>query len=77
METVNLAIDGMSCGGCVRNVTAALGAVPGANVKDVRVGAATITVDPARASPQRLIEALARVGFDAKQVSEPSARGRS
>jgi hypothetical protein len=39
MQNVKLQIEGMSCGGCVRNVRAALEALPGVQVKQVTVGA--------------------------------------
>ena len=38
METISLAISGMTCGHCVAGVRRALAAVPGVQVQDVRVG---------------------------------------
>jgi len=40
MAEFKLRIDGMHCGSCVRRVSQALAAVPGAAVNEVRVGAA-------------------------------------
>jgi len=42
METVNLSIQGMHCGGCASKVSTALKSVPGAKVEDVAVGSAPI-----------------------------------
>ncbi len=50
MQTVRLSIEGMSCGGCVRHVTQALGAIPGARVEEVKVGEATVSIDPQSAA---------------------------
>lgn len=41
-KTVELEISGMSCGGCVRGVTAALSGVAGVSVQQVVVGKAVI-----------------------------------
>ena len=65
MQTVELSIEGMSCGGCVRHVTQALGRVPGVRVEEVKVGSATVAVDPRSASPQALVEAVNAAGFTA------------
>ena len=42
MQTTTLSITGMTCGHCVAGVRAALSAVPGVRVQEVRVGSATI-----------------------------------
>ncbi len=72
MQTVRLSIEGMSCGGCVRHVTQALELVPGVRVEDVKVGSATISIDPQIASPEALIEAVNAAGYTAR-VSELAA----
>lgn len=64
-QTVKLTIEGMSCGGCVRHVTQALGAIPGARVQDVKVGSATVAIDPQATSPQALVEAVNAAGYTA------------
>ena len=69
MQTVRLSIEGMSCGGCVRHVTQALEGVRGARVQDVKVGSATVAIDPQALSPQALVEAVERAGFTAAEVS--------
>ena len=61
METINLSISGMSCGHCVASVRAALDAVPGARVQDVRIGSATV----AGGTPAALIAAVEDAGYEA------------
>jgi copper chaperone len=64
-----LAVDGMSCDGCVRHVTKALAAVP--SVRDVRVdlaaGRATLVHDPALAPLATLVAALDAEGYAARE----------
>jgi copper chaperone CopZ len=62
MATLNLRIDGMHCGSCVRRVTQTLNAVPGATAEEVVVGAARVQTD---AAPEALLSALATAGFRA------------
>jgi cation transport ATPase len=45
MAILNLRIDNMHCGSCVRRVTQTLNAQPGTHAEEVRVGAARITGD--------------------------------
>ncbi|WP_227816977.1 heavy-metal-associated domain-containing protein [Nitrogeniibacter aestuarii] len=66
METAQFKVEGMSCGGCVKGVTAALSAVEG--VTDVKVeleaAQATVQYDPAKATVARLHQAVEDAGFD-------------
>jgi copper chaperone CopZ len=64
MQEVVLRIDGMHCGSCVRRVTQALQKVEGADVKEVRVGAARIAVSERVAAPS-LLEAVGKAGYSA------------
>lgn len=64
MET-QIRIDGMSCGHCVAGVKRALASVEGVAVHDVRVGAATVSYDPARVTPEEITEAIADEGYQA------------
>ena len=66
METTDLKVEGMTCGGCVASVKRVLEALPG-------VASATVTLDPARArvdyDPARvkaeaLHDAVRAAGFD-------------
>ena len=66
METITMNVKGMSCGGCVANVTRILKAVPG--VSDVAVsltpGTAEVTFDPARTGARELRTAVEDAGYD-------------
>lgn len=67
MEEVTIKVEGMSCGGCVRNVTGVLQALPGVESATVVLDRASATVrfDPARVSVEALRAAVESVGFDA------------
>lgn len=69
METLKLSVQGMSCGGCVRHVTQALQAVPGARVEEVKVGSATVTIDPRQTSREALAEAVKDAGYEVAEVT--------
>jgi copper chaperone len=68
-NTLNLAIEGMHCGACVRRVTSALQSVEGVTVKSVEVGSAEIVFDAAETSVQDITAALNRNGFPARVQS--------
>jgi copper chaperone CopZ len=70
METVNLSIQGMHCGGCASKVSTALKSVPGANVENVAVGSARISFDPKKTSAAALIGVVDKLGF--KAAAAPS-----
>ena len=65
METVNLSIKGMSCGGCAAKVTTALKSLPGTKVEEVIVGSARVSFDPQKTSSNALIAAVDNLGFKA------------
>ena len=56
-------IDGMSCGGCVREVRRALGQLAGVRVERVEIGQATVTFDPTLASRAEISDAVRGAGF--------------
>lgn len=66
MTEVTIKVAGMSCGGCVRNVTGVLKALPG--VSDVSVSLdeaqAQVSYDPAQTDVDRLRQAVIDAGFD-------------
>ncbi|HTV04920.1 MAG TPA: heavy-metal-associated domain-containing protein [Acidobacteriaceae bacterium] len=61
MSEITLNIDGMHCGACVKRVTQALERVPGAEVLDVRIGAARLKTDDVAGA----VAALAKAGYTA------------
>jgi Cu+-exporting ATPase len=70
MTETTLGITGMSCGNCVKHVTAALRAVPGVTAASVDLAAnrAVITHDPSTAPVAALIAAVAAAGYDAAAI---------
>ncbi len=64
MSEITLRIEGMHCGACVRRATQALQKVPGAEVQEVQIGAARVTL-PSEAGAASLIESLQKAGFPA------------
>jgi copper chaperone CopZ len=67
MQTT-LSISGMSCGHCVQAVREALASVPGVTVEQVRIGAATLSYDPAAVAIDDVVRAIEDAGY-APEVS--------
>jgi copper chaperone len=65
MAEINLQIEGMHCGACVRRVTQALQAVPGSEVEAVRIGGARVRSKDDSVTPQALIDAVGKAGYSA------------
>ena len=63
MSEITLSIDGMHCGSCVKRVSQALARIPGAEVLEVRIGAARLNTDDAA----QAVAALAKAGYTAHQ----------
>jgi copper chaperone len=66
MAEAKIKVEGMSCGGCVKNVTGVLKALAGVEDAEVSLGEASATVryDPAQVSVETLREAVENAGFD-------------
>ena len=66
MEQIVMSVGGMSCQGCVKNVTGVLLALPGVEQVDVSLeaGQASIAYDPQQASLLQFKEAVENAGFD-------------
>ncbi len=66
METTTIKVDGMSCGGCVKNVTGALLGVDGVSKAEVSLeqGQAVVEYDTAKATLGALTQAIEDAGFD-------------
>ena len=74
MNTIHLEVQGMSCGGCVKNVTTALTHVPGVSTVnvDLPAGRATVTGDlPQGGDP--LVLASTAAGYPAKLAATATA----
>jgi copper chaperone CopZ len=63
MTERTITITGMNCQHCVAAVTRELSRVPGLVVRDVRIGSATIAVDPEQVSDLKIAEAITEAGF--------------
>lgn len=65
---ISLAVTGMTCGSGKRHVEDALTGVPGVATAQVDVagGRATVSYDPAAATPEGLIEAIVAAGYGAE-----------
>jgi len=61
------AVDGMSCGGCVKSVTGAISQLAGVSKVDVSLErkVATVEYDGAAVTPAAIIAAIETAGFDA------------
>lgn len=62
MATLNLRIENMHCGSCVRRVTQTLNALPATHAEEVRIGGARITTGT---PPEQIQQALTAAGFPA------------
>ena len=74
METVTLAISGMTCGHCVASVREALEAVPGVQVEHVRIGGAELRLDRAggTAVTDAVLAAVQDAGYEAAIAAPPA-----
>lgn len=68
MTRQTMRISGMTCGNCMRHVDAALRAIPGVTVEDVRVGSATVAFDEATVAPALLVDAVEDAGYDVTET---------
>jgi len=66
MEQIVIGVGGMSCQGCVKNVTGVLLALPGVERVEVSLeaGQASIAYDSQKANPSQFKEAVENAGFD-------------
>ncbi|MEO5799658.1 MAG: heavy metal translocating P-type ATPase, partial [Gemmatimonadales bacterium] len=81
--TITLPVEGMTCTACQARIQSALQREPGVNQADVNVMLANATVrfDPARLTPERLVEVIEATGYGASlpianrsAIDEQSAR---
>ncbi|MBS4020302.1 heavy-metal-associated domain-containing protein [Azonexus hydrophilus] len=68
MENTEISIGGMSCQGCVKNITGVLSALSGVATAEVSLekAAATVAFDPQAISRAELLAAIEDAGFDAE-----------
>lgn len=65
METLSLAIDGMSCGHCVTAVRRALEQLGSVEVQSVDIGYASVRYDQAVLGPEQIVAAVEGAGYHA------------
>lgn len=65
MNTIQLSVTGMTCGGCVNSVHKVLTALPGVQSAEVTLspGQARVVYDPDRVAPAALVQAVIDAGF--------------
>ena len=65
MNTIQLTVTGMTCGGCVNSVHKVLTAMPGVQSAEVTLnpGQALVVYDPARVAPAALVQTIVDAGF--------------
>jgi copper chaperone len=68
MENVVIKVGGMSCQGCVKNITGVLTALPGVAAAEVSLEAAEarVSFDPQVVARSALVAAIQDAGFDAE-----------
>lgn len=69
MDEVTIKVQGMTCGGCVRNVTKVLEALPGVSAANVSLeqASATVRYDAGKLDIAAMRQAVEEAGFDAVQ----------
>ncbi len=63
MVSKELRINGMSCGHCVMAVKKALSSLDGVQVKDVKIGSASIAYDEKKTNEEAIREAVEETGY--------------
>ena len=64
MKTVEIKIEGMSCGHCVMAVKKALNNLNEIKIEDVQIGKAVIQVDESTDASEKAINALEEAGYN-------------
>ena len=71
METINLAVSGMTCGSCVKHVEKAIHAIEGVEKVEVDLDSGSVKVDASSSqSIQAIIAALDEAGYPAQVTSD-------
>ncbi len=66
MERVELTVEGMTCGGCVKSIQNALQSRPGVSKAEADLASKRVAIDfdPALIQRDGLVEAIEEAGFD-------------
>lgn len=67
MQTIEIKVDGMTCGSCVASVSKALNRVPGVHDVEVDLGSGIVSIRGEHAAHQvpELVAALGEAGYEA------------
>lgn len=66
MKETTIAVEGMSCGHCVAAVKGALQGMDGVEVREVKIGSATVDYDPQSVTPEQIAAAIESEGYAAR-----------
>ena len=69
MRTLNVQIEGMSCGHCLNAVRQALSAVPGVQVQSVQMGRAVVSFDEQVTTPSDIEAVVSNAGYGATALT--------
>jgi copper chaperone CopZ len=74
-QKVSLAIDGMTCGGCVAAVKVQLKKTEGVTTFEVSLekAEARVSYDPEKTTPEKIAESVSKTGFKASVKPKPPA----
>ncbi len=73
MESLDLKVDGMSCGSCVSTVTKALTALPGVSSVGVNLADGMAHIEGSGLSLPAIEAAIAGAGYDARVLDKAAA----
>jgi copper chaperone len=65
MKSLNLTIEGMSCGHCLNAVNRALTQLNGVQIGSVQIGKASLNYDETKLSPDQIAAAVSAEGYRA------------
>ncbi|MDO8777203.1 MAG: heavy-metal-associated domain-containing protein [Burkholderiaceae bacterium] len=80
MRTIDLEVQGTTCGGCTGSVQREFNKLKGVSHVEVKLqpDIATVVADPARMTPAQIESVIARLGYTAKvRPVERDEKGRS
>ncbi len=68
MKSVQLTIQGMTCGHCVMSLKKELGKIDGLVINSVNIGSAEVVVDESKVSDQHLLHAVEEAGYSVVSI---------
>lgn len=68
MKTLQVNIDGMTCGHCVMSVKKELSKIPALTIKEVKIGSAIVEADDSTAIKTELSNAVEEAGYSITSI---------